>query len=587
MKQPVSGSVRSVNYATSPLLASKTPPWRSRFVVALVGLAFVVLLGRAVMLQIVDTGFYQAQGDKRFVRHERLPASRGRILDRNGQVLASSVSLPSIQVDTKTFEADPAERAELAKLLAMTPAELNQRISDGGGTVMLRRQVDEALWREVAALDIRGVQDIHEYQRRYPEGESAAQVVGFTDIDGVGQEGVELEFEHQLEGRAGSRTVVRDRLGRVVEDVGDIAEPVNGSDVTLSIDAKVQFFAYQRLRDMVRAQGARSGSVVVLDSRSGEILALANYPSYDPANRSHLSGSQIRNRALTDTFEPGSTIKPFVIALAIDTGRVKPETMIDTAGGRITVTGSTITDTHPHGVISVEQVIQKSSNVGATKIAMQLTPRAMWEMYTAIGLGQKPRIEFPGAVTGRLRPYRTWRPIEQATMSYGYGLSVSLLQLARAYTVFADDGVLIPVTIRHPPGSGPAAGVRVISSRTAAEMRKMLQMVTSSGGTAPKAQVIGYSVGGKTGTTRRLQGRGYGNTYRACFVGIAPMSHPRIIVAVTVDSPSHGVYYGGEIAAPVFSEVVQQTLRMMNVEPDLDVKAQISAKPAVAEPESF
>ncbi len=587
MRPAAHASVRSVNYATSPLLASKTPPWRSRFVVVLVGLAFMLLLGRAVFLQILDTGFYQAQGAKRFVHKEALPASRGRILDRNGLVLATSVSLPSVQVDTKTFDADTAQRKALARLLGMPPSELKQRISEGSGVVLLRRQVDEAVWQQIAALDVRGVQDVHEYQRRYPEGEAAAHVVGFTDVDGKGQEGVELAFEHQLEGRPGQRTVVRDRMGRVVEDVGDQAEPVNGGDVALSIDSKVQFFAYQRLRDMVVAQGARAGSVVVLDTRTGEVLALANYPSYDPANRSHLSGGQLRNRALTDTFEPGSTMKPFVISLAMDSGRITPETMIDTGDGRYTLTGATITDTHPHGVISVAQVIQKSSNIGATKIAMQLTPRAMWEMFTAVGLGQKPRIEFPGAVTGRLRPYKTWRPIEQATMSYGYGLSVSLLQLARAYTVFARDGELIPVTIRHDADAAPASGTRVISAQTAAEMRKMLQMVVESGGTAPKAQVIGYSVGGKTGTSRRQEGRGYGNLYRAVFVGMAPMTQPRIVVAVMVDAPTHGVYYGGDIAAPVFSEVVQQTLRMMNVEPDLDVRAQISAKPVVAEPESF
>ena len=589
MKRSTAGAARSVNYATSPLLASKTPPWRSRLLVALLGLAFLVLLGRAAVLQIISTRFYQAQGAKRFVHQEVLPASRGRILDRNGQVLASSVLLPTVQVDTKTFEADAAQRRALARLLQMPPTELQQRLADGGGTVVLRRQIEEATWRQIQALGLRGVQDVHEYQRRYPEGEAAAQVVGFTDIDGKGQEGVELAFQHQLEGRDGRRTVVRDRMGRVVEDVGDVAEPVNGSDVQLSIDAKVQFFAYQRLRDMVLAQGARSGSVVVIDTRSGELLALANYPSYDPARRSHLRERDVRNRAVTDTFEPGSTMKPFVISLAMDSGHVTPDTLIDTGDGRYTLTGATITDTHPHGVISVAQVIQKSSNIGATKIAMQLTPRAMWEMYTSVGLGQKPHLEFPGAVTGRLRPYKTWRPIEQATMSYGYGLSVSLLQLAHAYTVFARHGKLIPLTLLHAAdaASAPVQGPQVISPASAAAMDKMLQLVVGPGGTAPQAQVIGYSVGGKTGTSRRQEGRGYGNQYRACFVGLAPMNDPRIVVAVMVDSPSHGVYYGGDIAGPVFSDVVQQTLRMMNVEPDLDVKAQISAKPVAAEPESF
>ncbi len=583
-------SVRSVNYATSPLLASKTPPWRSRFVVALVGAAFLLLLGRAVHLQIVATDFYQAEGEKRFIHKQPLPASRGRILDRNGLVLATSVALPSVQVDAKTFSADSAQRKELARRLGMPPAELNAKL-DGvsNGAVVLRRHVEEATWQDVKALELKGVQEVREYKRRYPEGEAAAHVVGFTNIDDKGQEGIELGFQDQLLGKAGQRTVVRDRLGRVVEDVGDQADPVNGRDVTLSIDSKVQFFAYQRVRDAVREHNAKAGSVVVLDVQTGEVLALANYPSFDPGNRRNLTGAQLRNRALTDIFEPGSTMKPFVTALALETGRVTPDTPIDTAPGRITITGSTITDAHPHGTLTVAQVIQKSSNVGTVKLALAMPAREMWEMYTAIGLGQKPRIDFPGAVTGRLRPYKTWRPIEHATMSYGYGLSASLFQLARAYTVFARDGELMPATIlRSDAVEGqPPVGQRVMSAKTAQQVRQMLQLAAGPGGTAPKAQAIGYSVGGKTGTARKQEGKGYGNKYRAWFVGLAPVANPRIVVAVMVDEPGKGIYYGGDVAAPVFSQVVQQTLRMMNVPPDIDVKAQITAKPVPAETESF
>ncbi|MBA4175784.1 MAG: cell division protein [Leptothrix sp. (in: Bacteria)] len=579
-------SVRSVNYATSPLLASKTPPWRSRFVVALVGVAFLVLLGRAVHLQIVATDFYQAEGEKRFIHKQPLPASRGRILDRNGLVLATSVALPSVQVDAKTFSADTAQRKALAAGLGMTLAEINGKL-DGvsSGAVVLRRHVEEAAWQQVKALELKGVQEVREYKRRYPEGEAAAHVVGFTNIDDKGQEGIELGFQDQLLGRAGQRAVLRDRLGRVVEDFGDPVRPVNGSDVVLSVDSKVQFFAYQRVRDAVKEHNAKAGSVVVLDVRSGEVLALANYPSFDPDNRRNLTGSQLRNRALTDIFEPGSTMKPFVAALALDSGRVTPATMIDTAPGRITITGSTITDSSPHGMLSVAGVIQKSSNVGTVKLALAMPAREMWEMYTAIGLGQKPRIDFPGAVTGRLRPYKSWRPIEHATMSYGYGLSASLFQLARAYTVFARDGELIPVTIQRT--DTPTGGQRVMSAKTAQQVRQMLLMATSAGGTGTKAQAIGYSVGGKSGTARKQEGKGYGNKYRAWFVGLAPVADPRIVVAVMVDEPGKGSYYGGEVAAPVFSQVVQQTLRMMNVAPDIDVKAQISAKPVVAEIESF
>ena len=583
--RPVQSNVRSVNYATSPLLASKTPPWRSRFVVVMVGAAFLLLLGRAVQVQIVSTDFYRAQGEKRFVHKLPLHASRGRILDRNGLVLATSVAMPSVQVDAKSFAADTAQRKALAGLLAMSGIELEQRLATATGTVTLRRHVQEAAWQEVKALKLRGVQEVREYQRRYPEGEAAAHVVGFTDIDDRGQEGIELGFQTQLLGKSGQRTVVRDRLGRVVEDIGDQADPVDGRDITLSIDSKVQFFAWQRLRDAVHEHGARAGSVVVLDVQTGEVLALANYPSFDPAQRRNLSGAQLRNRALTDIFEPGSTMKPFTVALALETGRVTPSTLIQTAPGRITITGSTISDAHPHGMLTVAEVIQKSSNVGTVKMAMQMPAREMWEMYAQIGLGQKPRIDFPGAVTGRLRPFKSWRPIEQATMSYGYGLSASLFQLARAYTVFARDGELIPVTIQRQ--DAPAGGQRVISAKTAQQVREMLRLAAGPGGTAPQAQAIGYSVGGKTGTARKQEGKSYTNKYRAWFVGLAPVGQPRIVVAVMVDEPSKGVYYGGAVAAPVFSQVVQQTLRMMNVAPDIDVKAQISAKPVAAELESF
>ena len=589
MKRPVGISVRSVNYATSPLLASKTPPWRSRFVVVLVGGAFMLLLGRAVYLQIWATDFYQAQGEKRFVHKQSMPASRGRILDRNGLVLATSIAMPSVQVEPKIFAADTAQRKQLARLLDMSAKELGDRVDGATSTVTLRRHVDEAAWQQIKLLGIKGVQEVREFQRRYPEGESAAHVVGFTDIDDRGQEGIELGFQDELIGRAGQRTVVRDRLGRVIEDVGEQASPVNGHDITLAIDSKVQFFAYQRVRDAVAEHGARAGSVVVLDVQSGEVLALANYPSFDPGNRQHLSGEQLRNRALTDIFEPGSTMKPFTIALALETHRVTPSTPIDTAPGSITITGSTIHDSHPHGVLTVAEVIQKSSNVGTVKMAMRMPAREMWEMFTAIGLGQKPRIDFPGAVTGRLRPYKTWRPVEQATMSYGYGLSASLFQLARAYTVFARDGELIPVTIRHQTdaNAAPVQGERVMSAETSRQVRAMLQLAAGPGGTAPKAQALGYSVGGKTGTARKQIGRTYSNKYRSWFVGLAPISNPRIVVAVMVDEPTKGSYFGGDVAAPVFSQVVQQTLRMMNVAPDLEVQAQISAKPVAAEPESF
>lgn len=566
---------RSVAYTSSPLLASKTPVWRSKFIVAAIALGFVVLAGRAAWVQVFANDFFQKQGEVRFARTLELPANRGRILDRNGLLLASSVPAPSIWAIPEDLERDPAKMAKLARLLEMPLAELEKKLEDEDKTfVWLKRQVDDAVAQQIIALDIKGVYQRKEYKRQYPEGEAAAHVVGFTNVEDRGQEGVELAFEKDLAGRAGMRRVIKDRLGRVVEDVGEQVQPVPGRDLQLSIDSKVQFFAYQKLRDAVLENKARAGSVVVLDSVSGELLALANYPSYVPGRRQNLSGEQLRNRALTDVFEPGSTMKPFTIGLALETGLVTPQTPIQTAPGFVMMGGRKISDSHPHGVLTVQQVIQKSSNVGTLKLALQMQPREMWEMFTQAGFGQKPQISFPGAVTGRLRPYKTWKPVEQATMSYGYGLSASLFQMARSYTVFAHDGQIIPATLLKT--DGPAAGTRVFSPKTVAEVRTMLQMAAGPGGTGPKAQTLGYSVGGKSGTAYKQVGKGYvTNKYRSWFVGIAPIEKPRIIVAVMLDEPSNGKYFGGDVAAPVFSATVQQTLRMLGVQPDMNVKPQI------------
>ena len=568
---------RSIPYTSSPLLASRTPVWRSKLVVAAVALAFLALAGRAVFIQVLANDFYQRQGEVRFARTLALPANRGRITDRNGLILASSVPAPSIWAIPEDVPRDQKNLRQLALLLEMPLAELNRRLEDEDKTfVWLKRQVDEPVARQIAALNLKGIYQRKEYKRQYPEGEAAAHVVGFTNVEDMGQEGVELTFEKELAGRAGSRRVIKDRLGKVVESVGEQVAPQDGHDLQLSIDSKVQFFAYQKLRDAVLQHKAKAGSVVVLDVQSGEVLALANYPSYAPAKRQNLSGAQLRNRALTDTFEPGSTMKPFVIALALEKGLVKPETPIQTAPGRMLIGNVTISDAHPYGVLTVNEVIQKSSNVGTVKMAMRTEPREMWDMFNQVGFGQKPKLPFPGTVSGRLRPYKTWRPIEQATMSYGYGLSVSLFQLAHAYSVFARDGELVPVTMLKAPQ--PVGGVRVVSSENAAAVLHMLHMATGPGGTAPKAQTMGYSVGGKTGTAHKQEGRGYADKkYRGFFVGVAPIDRPRIVVAVMIDEPSNGKYYGGDVAAPVFSETVQQTLRMLGVSPDMAVKPQIVA----------
>ena len=567
---------RSVLYATSPLLASKTPVWRSKFIVGMIALGFVGLGLRAAYVQVVGNEFFQRQGEVRFARTLELPANRGRILDRNGLILASSVPAASIWAIPEDVETDNPEvkpkLKQLARLMGMPLPALMAKLADEDKTfVWIKRQLDWDVGQQIQALGIKGIYQRKEYKRQYPEGEAAAHVVGFTNVEDHGQEGMELAFDKELAGKPGSRRVIKDRLGRVVEGVGAEVPPVDGRDMQLSIDSKVQFFAYQKLRDTVAEHKAKAGSVVVLDAHTGEVLALANYPSYDPGSRGRLTGEQLRNRAITDTFEPGSTMKPITIGLALNSGRVRPETVIDTSPGRLTITGSTISDTHSYGALTVEGVVQKSSNVGTTKIAMQMPAREMWETFSAVGFGQKPQIAFPGAVSGRLRPYKSWRPIEQATMSYGYGLSASLFQMARSYTVFANGGKVIPATMLKT--DEPAVGVPVFSERTANQVRKMLQMAAGPGGTGQKAQTVGYSVGGKSGTARKQVGKSYATgKYRAWFTGLAPVDKPRIIVAVMIDEPSNGVIYGGAVAAPVFSEVVQQTLRMMSVAPDMAVQ---------------
>jgi cell division protein FtsI (penicillin-binding protein 3) len=577
-------AARSVHYATSPLLASPTPPWRSRFVVVLLALGSALLLGRAAYVQIVANDFFQKQGEKRYARTLPLPASRGRIVDRNGIVLATSVESPSVWAIPKEFQADAAQRRQLARALGLTNAELADKLDGDGQFAWLKRQVEESVWQQVKALGIPGIYQVGEFKRKYPEGEAAAHVVGFTNVEENGQEGIELAFQRTLQGKAGSRGVVRDNLKQIVEDRGERVDPVDGQDVQLSIDSKVQFFAWQRLRDAVLERGAASGSAVVLDARTGEVLALANYPSFDPAQRHPKGSPALRNRAATDVFEPGSTMKPLVVAWALESGRVRPESVLSTQPFQ--VTGITVKDDHPHAQLSVAEVVQKSSNVGAAKLALQMERRELWELFSQLGLGQKPQIEFPGAVTGRLRPYKTWRPIEHATHAYGYNLSTSLLQLARAYTVFGGDGEVMPLTIVK--REGPPQGYRVLSAKTAKDMRRILQSVAAPGGTAPKAQAIGYSVGGKTGTARVQVGRDYAtDKHRAFFVGLAPISDPRLVVAVLIDQPTRGGYYAGDVAAPVFSQIAQQALRTLSVPPDIEVQPQIVVKPGDAAPENL
>ncbi|GGC07796.1 peptidoglycan synthetase FtsI [Oxalicibacterium flavum] len=561
---------KGVPYVSSPVLAAKLPAWRSRVVLFLIFAAFATLAGRALWLQGMSTDFLQKQGASRYTRTLELPATRGKITDRNGQVLASSLPVRAIwAIPEDVMEAPKDKLRQLAKLLDMSEKDLYRRLDSDRTFVYLKRQVEMDIVEMVQKLEIAGINTRKEYKRFYPEGEAMAHIVGFTNVEDKGLEGMELAYQQTLAGTPGSRRVIRDRLGRVVEDIEAIREPHDGADLALSIDSKLQYIAFSNLKAAVEANKAKAGGIVILDAKTGEILALANLPTYDPNDRRKLTGAQLRNRVLTDTFEPGSTLKPFTVALGLEKRIVTPNTMIDTAPGRMTIGTATIGDAHSIGLASVSQVIEKSSNIGTAKIALQMPPQDMWDLFTSVGFGQQPKIGFPGAVAGRVRPYKSWRPIEQATMSYGHGISLSLLQIAHAYMIFARDGEMIPLTLQR--STDQPIAQRVLSEKTAREMRSMLEMAAGPHGTAPQAQVPGYRVGGKTGTAYKLENGKYVKKYVASFVGFAPVSDPRIIVAVMIDEPSAGRHYGGSVAGPVFSSVTASALRAMNVAPDSSV----------------
>jgi cell division protein FtsI (penicillin-binding protein 3) len=572
---------KGVSFSSSPVLAVKLPVWRSRLVLFFLFAAFVALIARALWLQGMSTEFLQKQGASRYARTLELSATRGKIIDRHGQVLASSVPVKAIWASSESVLEAPAEKiAQLAALLDMSELELRKKLVLDRQFVYLKRQAEQALVDKVLALNIPGVKTEKEYKRFYPEGEVMAHVVGFTNVEDKGQEGIELASEKNLAGKTGSRRVIKDRLGRVVEDIESVRPPHDGKDMKLSIDSKIQYIAYTHLKDAVEKFKAKAGGAVVLNVQTGEILALVNLPTYNPNDRSVLTGAQLRNRVITDTFEPGSTMKPFPVALALDTGRVKPETLIETAPGHMTIGSATIHDAHRQGTLTVAGVIQKSSNIGTAKMALQMPAQEMWEMFATLGFGQQPNIGFPGAVAGRMRNYKIWKPIEQATMSYGHGLSVSLLQIARAYMIFARKGDMIPLTFQQ--STVMPVGTRVISEKTAMQMREMLESVTQPGGTATQARVPGYRVAGKTGTAHKIEHGKYVNKYIGDFVGFAPVSNPRIIVAVMIDEPSGGVYYGGSVAGPVFAAITANVLRSMNVVPDSSVM-NIIPEPSVQE----
>ncbi|NML62570.1 penicillin-binding protein 2 [Massilia sp. RP-1-19] len=562
---------KGMSFSKSPVLAVSLPTWRSRVVLFVLFAAFAALAVRAIWLQGMSNEFLQKQGKSRYERTIELPATRGKIMDRNGQVLASSLPVKAVwAIPEDVLKSSPEKLAELARLLEMSNAELRKKLNSDRTFVYLKRQVEMDVIAKIDKLEIAGLDTRKEYKRFYPQGEVMTHVVGFTNVEDTGQESMELAQQKTLQGATGSRRVIKDRLGRIVEDVGLSKQPHDGKDLTLSVDSKLQYIAFSSIKEAVEKFNAKAGAAVVLDVKTGEVLALANYPTYNPNDRRVLTGEQLRNRVVTDTFEPGSTLKPFTVALALDTKRVTPDTMYETAPGYMVIGDRRVRDMHTYGTLSVSKIIQKSSNIGMAKIALPIPPQEMWEIFTKSGFGQQPKFGFPGAVAGRVRPYKSWKPIEQANMAFGHGISVSLLQLARSYMIFARDGDIIPLSFQKV--TEPPVGQQVISPQTARQMRTMLESVVGPEGTASKAQVPGYRVGGKTGTAQKLiNGRYSNNRNVGSFVGIAPMSNPRFIIAVMLDDVS-GVYRtGGWVAAPTFAALAANALRAANVAPDSTV----------------
>ncbi|MEP7156387.1 MAG: penicillin-binding protein 2 [Betaproteobacteria bacterium] len=566
-----------------PNLRLKLEAWRSRTVLVLCLFAFAVLIARSFYLQALNNDFLQAKGEARFMRVVTLPAPRGVVTDRNGKPLAISTPMESVKANLGEVDADPAQIAQLARELGMDRAELNAKInSKDKGEVLLKRFVSPEQAVRVRAMAMPGIFMNPDFRRFYPASNAAAHVIGITDVNDLGQEGIELAQQAILAGSEGQRRVIKDRKGRIVEDIENMKVPHEGKALKLSIDERLQYLAHRELKAGVEANKAKGGALVMLDAKTGEVLALVNQPDYNPNNRASWNPKQARNRSVTDTFDPGSTFKPFAISAALEAGIVKPETVIITGPG-LTIGPKTITDLpHRSDQLTVAEVIQKSSNIGTAKIALQLPAERLWSLYNELGFGTAPKTGFPGEASGRLRAAKNWKPIEQAIMSYGYGVSVSALQLARAYTIFTNDGVLLPATFFK--REGDVIGKQIISAKTAKTMSQMLETVTQVGGTATRGQVPGYRIAGKTGTAYKLvNGQYVENLYLSSFVGYGPVSNPRYIIAVTIDEPSAGKHFGGDVSAPVFSNVMSQALRMSGVVPDAPQVREANATPPVKE----
>jgi cell division protein FtsI (penicillin-binding protein 3) len=541
-----------------------------RRVVLIVGmaLALVTLIWRAVSLQVLDKDFLQVQGEARHLRVEELPAHRGMILDRQGEPLAVSTQVESVWVNPQELVGVQEGITALARLLSIDRNHVQQLVAKHADRefVYLQRHISPALADQVRAMDIPGVYLQKEYKRFYPAGEVAAQVIGFTNIDDVGQEGLELAYGDWLRGEPGAKRVIKDGQRHTIEDVESIRRPRPGKDLVLSIDRRIQYLAYRELMAAVKEHGARAASAVVLDVRTGQILAMVNQPSYNPNNRQKLQRQTLRNRAVTDVFEPGSTMKPFIVACALEDGRYTPETAVETTPGWFRVGRNTIKDVHNYGLLDVAGVIRKSSNVGITKIALSLPTERIWSMLSSVGFGEPTASGFPGEASGLLANYHNWKEIETATIAFGYGISSTPLQLAHAYAALAAGGIRRPVTFLRQ--DAPPQGQRVISQRVARQIIDMLEQAAGPHGTAPAAQVAGYRVAGKTGTVHKSVAGGYSrDRYLSVFAGMAPASDPRLVMVVMVDEPK-GQYYGGQVAAPVFSRVMSGALRLLAIPPD-------------------
>lgn len=542
---------------------------RSLVLLAVFALAIIALAARAVQLHVLDGGFLTAQGDARHLRTVEVPAHRGMILDRHGESLAASTPVDS-------FWANPSEvlaggrLGALADALELDRSRLDALLRERGDRtfVWLRRHMSPEEAQRVAALDIPGVHRVREYRRYYPAGEVASHVLGFTNVDDAGQEGMELAFDEWLRGEPGRKQVLRDRLGRTVADVQGIRQPRPGRDLHLSLDRRVQYLAYRELKAAVTEHGARGGSLVVLDARTGEVLAMVNQPAFNPNNRQGLSAERYRNRAVTDVFEPGSSFKPFVIAAALQSGRYDSASRVDTNPGALQVRGGTIRDVRNFGVIDIATLLMHSSNVGASRIALNLDPEQVWTSLQGFGFGQPTASGFPGEQAGMLNHFMQWREIGLATLSYGYGISATPLQLAQGYAVIAADGVRRPVTLLRQEGA-PPEGERVLSAAVARDLRRLLEVSLGPDSTATGARVRGYRVAGKTGTARKSSAGGYAlDRHTAAFAGMAPASNPRLVAVIVIDEPSRGAYYGGQVAAPVFGRVMSGALRLLDIPPD-------------------